>query len=157
MEQSRGGQRETDGVASLAGGTLAGRVRRDWSLEKKASLYPSYFQRLGDAPTLLRDGLSEHDDVEPEICSWLVLPPFQRRTKILHEHKHFPPFFQKWDSRSKSTHFQKFSLCTQDRQLPSSTPSGMCKPGCKALLKCMRGEKTYLFILFLWQLEKKKN
>lgn len=95
MEQSRGGQRETDGVASLAGGTPAGRVRRDWSPEKKASLYPSYFQRLGDTPTLLRDGLSEHDDVEPEICSWLVLPPFQRRTKILQEHKHFSPLFSK--------------------------------------------------------------
>lgn len=127
-------------------------LQRDWSLEKEASLHPSYFQRLCDPPPHpsrhpAGDGFSQ----TRRRRTWNLSPglfclPFSGEQRYCMSISILPPFFK------KSTLVQKFSLCTWDRRLSSSTLSGMCKPGCKALLKCMRGgfgrERIYLYNCF---------
>lgn len=157
-EPGETGKRDSARISQKNPGDAAHREEETRSGEERFP-YPNYFQRLRNTFALLQNGFSEqtHTIWNPKSVPGLFSPSFSGEQWYC-MNKLFFFLFHKRDCRWKLTNFQKFSLCTWDKQITSSAQvecaSQVVKPYSNA---CEKKPPTYLFILFLWQHTQKKH
>lgn len=153
-EPGETGKRDSVRISQKNPGDAACRKEETRSGEERLP-YPNYFQRLRNAFTLLQNGFSEQNDMERTVRSGTqnLFPACFHPLSVENNDTAWISIFflfHKRDCCWKLTNFQKFSLCTWDKQITSSAQvecaSQVVKPYSNA---CGKKQNIFIYTIFM--------